>query len=753
MEAGLKPVRFADALNQISSGPQTLQSALSPGVGVYGESTGSVRAAPAGPQYAYDGNALPGFVNKLLGDQIAATKRKRFYDGFAAARAGKTVAEIHKDQPWFAGLFGQTNYEAGATAYTAQASVAELVNEMNQNMGELRQKTPEDMGNWLNEKSDSLMTGDIIADAVIQKSLLDQAGPMMDMQAKANFAWKQENLARVQYDNTLSQARVYESGTRLEWAFGQEHPDQKPDPTKAAERERMLFEAFQVPQGQTYDSYVNTLGKFMEGAGREGLWHSVSLLRKSPMYTGLPVDQQESIEKRLVTAQAKWRQNLESSDDLQEAYQIRASGAAGVVSPSMLYQSMTDFNRKFQARYGSEVPYFDEGEMKAAITGNAGLVFQAAQRELDAAARIKEKAADNEAKQMAEALDDSMYAKAAAAGNLGVYSLMSNYDEKRAERSLQQIVEQNPVLGVQAVQANFTNSKMQFVSSTLKKQVTARVEAGAGLTMNDSVRSAYAMWNQMFYSKNADGSDSGFGPAMANAYFEKYADDMFSFDGLLKAGVPEEDAYQKVFGKDSVFGQGDLGGGKAGQEAQKALDTAVGAISPGWFARMFGGGEAISPSSQKLIAHHASRYYERMLKQAPHLPPEILAQRAVQQFTSNGGEIAGKYAWMNGPSQKPLSDSLRMPKDVFGTVFDTAVTNKLRKSGLQVQADTSFEMIRVGDDKDGPRMMVIGYASDGTMKAVQLNAKDFNAVRDQYAKENYQREQPNTEFKVGRNTL
>lgn len=712
-------------------------AAVGPVVGVTGESGGSF----LGPVKSSGGNmaaTIPNFLQKLAAPRVEAVKQLRRAEGFAAARAGMTQEEIKKNTPYFARLFGDTEFQAGSTIWNAQSAVSEISREATENMEELKTRTPEEMGAWLNERAERAKTGDPLADAVIQKSLMEQSGPLMAMQTKARFAWQQTTMVNDQYNSALSEARNFEAGTRMQWQLGQDYPDQQPDPAQQAERERLFFDTFQMPEGQTYESALNFIERTSEGLAREGLWHSLDFLENTGMYQQLPADVQERIAKKVQTANSRWRSNLEGTDELQEAYQIRALGAAGILTPNQLYQQMTGFNQKFKSRTGSRVPYFDEGELKGAITGNAALVFQAHQRNLDKLDRLNEKAQDAQAKEAAQAETDAAYMKESATGGLGPMSLMSHYDEKLAERSITALIEKDPAKGVEALQRNFANPYKRWESSTVKGRIEARIEAGAGFAMNDAVDQSYAMWKQMFYSEGVGKDQQGIGPAMANSYFGKYADHMFAFDQAVQMGVSKEDAYQKIFGKDSVYAGGDLRGGQGFSDNQKALQNAVAQLSPNWWDRWVGGKEAATPMVQGMIAHHGSRFYERMLKQSPYLSPDVIAQQAVQYVQSNGLEIAGgKYAWMNGAGQKNVADELKIPRDVFGGVFDTAVTNKMRKQGLKVDSGTNFEIIRVGNDKDGPRMLVTGYDSDGVRKAIELGGKDFATFRDEFAEKVY----------------
>lgn len=758
--ADIQPIGFTQFGDKAAAFASNAQAVGPVGNVTGGNSQGGVQQALNWGDGGGPSNAIPQFFNELLAPRINAIKKQKFYEGLADAREGRALTEIQEETPWFARVFGQTNHEAGATVYTANEAVSTLMTEMQNNMSELRTKTTHEVGQWLNNKSNEMFTGDVLGDAVIQKQLIDQSGPLMELHAKARYAWQQDNLVQGQLRSAMAASRQYDSSMRMLWQLGKDHPDQPPDPNKRVEMETLFANALVMPDGQDGASAVKFVESFVDNAAREGNWHSLNFLEQSGIKSMLPQDAQDRMEKKLVTARSKWQTNMAMSPDMAPATMIASAVRMGVVSPRDGLEQLTQFNREFTARTGYQDPWFDQSDINSLIGSGIDKTYSAMQQRLDHAFQRSQRAQDKLDKEAAAAQATAMYAKQAAMGELGVASLMNGFDSKQADAALVAMVEQSPTQGMAALVSNFTNPKKQYVSQTLKDQLVNRVASGAGLSFNDSIDSAHKVWKEMFGMKNPDGSDSGVGPAMASQYFGEYADDMFAYDSLLRNGLGPEDAYLKVFGPEAIYGRGDLRGGEGEKKNKEALNAAVNELSPGFFGRLFGA-ESLTESSKRVIAHHSSRFYERMLKQSPNLSPEIIAQRSVESFVNDGGEIAGKYAWQNPRGQARISDELKIPPDVFGKVFDSAVTNRFRKQGLAVDNDTEFEIIRIGNDKDGPRMLITGYNSDGVMKGITLNSKDFVEFRDAYANENYKRanfkpndvQAPVTAPKAGRNTL
>jgi hypothetical protein len=730
------PFQFDTAATQLvnNSTPTITQLGVSGG----DSAGGVVEASRWGGQSAPD-SSIPDFFRRMLEPRMAAKRQKAFYEGAAQARAGRTMQEINKDVPWLARIFGPTNYQAGAAVFTGQAAAAEMTRDAMENMDELKTYTPKQMGDWLSDRARTATTGDVVADAAIQKALFEQSGPLMELQTKNSMAWKQTELNRTQYEAWMGAARLHNTTARGLWQFGQENPNEPPNEATARENDRLLFEALIPPDGQTFDSFVDNFGKMAEQAGREGLWHPLSRLLDSEYIQQLPSEKQVALESRLQTVKNRWLQGMQYDPSTEDAAKIRMANAAGIDSAETSVAKMLEFNKKFTASTGYPDPYFDNDEIEAAAVRSGTLVFQAHQRMLDEQARAREAAATAEAKAAAEAQEDAKYAQAGMAGTLGVMSNLAGYDKVKAESAVMHLMAGNPAAGLAALKSNFDSAQQRWTSDRFKEQIANRVASGAGMAWNESFDQTYKLWHSMFYMQDGNGMQDPSGMDMANVYFDKYADDMFMYDGLLKANVPQEAAYLRVFGPEATFGAGDLRGGAGTKENEAALkDAAMSFVSDsnnvGLMKQWFGGDT--SESAVEFIAHKASKHFERLLKQTGgSMTPKQLAGASIRWFQSNGGEVAGKFAWMNSPQQKPLAQTLGVPADVFGAVMDEAVTNRMRKAGLSVDSASRFETLRIPDDAAGPRVVVMGYDKDGGMKLITLGGKDFDALKKKYVEE------------------
>lgn len=729
------PFQFDTAATQLvnNSTPTVTQLGVSGG-----ESQGGVvEASRWGGQSAPD-SSIPDFFRRMLEPRQAAKRQKAFYEGAAQARAGRTMQEINKDVPWMARIFGPTNYQAGAAVFTGQAAAAELTREAMENMDDLKTFTPQQMGDWLSERARKATTGDVVADAAIQKALFEQSGPLMELQTKHAMAWKQTELGRTQLEAWMSGARLHQATARGLWQFGKDNPNEPPNEMAIKENDRLLFEAMQPPDGQEFEAFVDNFGKMAEQAGREGLWHPLSKLMET-YAKELPSEKQVALEARLQTVKSRYLQSMQYDPSTEEAAKIRMANAAGIDSAETTVAKMLEFNKKFTASTGFPDPYFDNDEIEAAAVRSGTLVFQAHQNNLNRLAAEKERAATEAAKQAAEAAEDAKYAQAGMAGTLGVMSNLAHYDKVKAESAIMHLMAGNPAAGLAALKSNFDSAQQRWVSERFKEQIANRVASGAGMAWNESFDQTYKLWHSMFYMQDSNGLQDPSGMDMANVYFDKYADDMFMYDGLLKANVPPEAAYLRVFGPDSTFGSGDLRGGAGTKENEAALKEAATEFvndsnNVGLMKQWFGG--STSESAVEFIAHKAGRHFERLLKQTGgSMTPKQLAGASIRWFQSNGGEVAGKFAWMNSPQQKPLSQTLGVPADVFGAVMDEVVTNRMRKAGLSVDSAARFEALRIPDDAAGPRMVVMGYDKDGAMKLITLSGKDFDALKKKYVEE------------------
>ncbi len=92
------------------------------------------------------GSSLPAFLEEAFAPKLKAVQQQKFRSGFTAARAGKSAADIHAEQPWYAHIFGPTSYELGAETFAVQKAASDMETQFIERLPELRKMSPEEVG-------------------------------------------------------------------------------------------------------------------------------------------------------------------------------------------------------------------------------------------------------------------------------------------------------------------------------------------------------------------------------------------------------------------------------------------------------------------------------------------------------------------------------------------------------------------------------------------------------------------------------
>src|SRR5690554_1647162 len=123
------------------------------------------------------GGNLPEFVQGLTEPAMEARRTQQMWEGFAAARSGQQMEEITESQPWYTRVFGPTNYEIGAQHFHVQKQAADVEQDIINRMPELRELTSREMAHELQRISQDSLMGNAYADSLLQKMLMERAGP------------------------------------------------------------------------------------------------------------------------------------------------------------------------------------------------------------------------------------------------------------------------------------------------------------------------------------------------------------------------------------------------------------------------------------------------------------------------------------------------------------------------------------------------------------------------------------------------
>lgn len=689
--------------------------------------------------------SLPAFLAQQFEPAMQQARQERYWQGFTEARAGKSMEEIHATTPWYSKVFGPTSYELGGEMYGVQAAVSGFATEFQRRMPELRQMTPEEVGIAFNGISQAAMTGNQFTDALIQKNLMENAGPMMDQYYKQRYAWQQEELSKAQNKSWLSAGAAFQETMANDAKLGRDHPGQQPDPEQQREAVRIFLQNFQSPASQNPESYLKNVMTTVDQMADAGQWYSIRALEASGLFNAMSPEDQDKLQGRIERSRAKYKRTLANGPLMRPVAQLFSAARAGAISADQFVNGGLEVNAQYAALTGDDTGLFDQADFIRGSESAAGAYYSMWERGMNRLDTAREKAITAQEKEKAEAANDAALAAAVTTNSIGTVSKMKNVSSDDADRAFNTTVDASVAPGGAWVPANLgevtvgnyavvSAGKEPFVSERMKTRLQTQVLNSAGEEWTDGFEAAYTNWQSIRYhtiERENGEQDRSSGLATAIEYYGQYAPRMQQYDDQRKAGVDRETAYRRTFGNEASFGQGDLRGvdSAATREARKQLDGAVAKLNPSWWQL---GSEAMGSSATNVVTAAASRYFEQIKQNDPAISDTDAAQQSIQMAQANGLEISGRYAWQNIRGQKTLAAEAGMEKTMFERAFEQSMTNRFRAQGISVAKDTSVSIIRIGNDAQGPRMMATAY-KDGVRKTIFITGADLKKLRDEQA--------------------
>jgi hypothetical protein len=690
------------------------------------------------------GVQLPEFLTELVRPKLEAQARRKMYEGFAAAREGVALEEIINDQPWYSRIFGQTSFEQGATTYHALKSASDMEQAFMEELPELRKLDSAQIGQRLNDITEKGLTGDMYANAALQKAIMDRAGPMLELHAKSRFEWQQQELALGENSAWQSASSAYQRSLVDSARQGKQNPNQPLSAEDMQERKRLFLETFQAAPGRDPAGYMKNLMTTVEQLADKGEWYSVSAIYESGVLGQLPPEMRDRLDSRIDTARTKFKRNLGSGPLMRPVAQLFTQAKAGAISAEDAVNGMQEINMQYAALTGDDTGMFDQDDAIRLAESAGGAYYSMWERMMNKRDAAKEKAVTAAEKEAAEARGDAQLAAAVTTNSVGTVVHMKGVAAEDADRAFNSVVTQNPNMLADVTVGNYavsTSGKEPYVSPRLKTRLQNQVALSAGEEYTEGFETAYQAWKSIRYHEIDNGTsvDRTSGLSTAIEYYGEFQNPMQQYDDQVRTGVPREVAYRRTFGNEASFGQGDLRGvdSQATREARDKLSSVVANLNPSWWQL---GSESMGASANNVVTNAASRYFEQIKKNDPAISDSDAASQSIQMAQANGLEISGRYAWQNVRGQKPLYAEAGMQKDVFEDYFEQVLTNRFRTQGISVAKDTSISILRIGNDAKGPRMMATAYR-DGVRKTIWITGDDIKSVRNKQAQDEITRRQ------------
>lgn len=180
---------------------------------------GRAQVDPSGVQSAAERSSRTvDALGKLFGgvfeSQLADYKREKYLDGVLRAQQGESAANI-ADQQVLGRLFGDGYTAAAARSYEVANNTTEVTNGILADMDNLKQLSPDQFRNAVNERFRSSLTGESNTDAIMMQRFTEVSGQLAETHTRAHVMWQDGEAKRIWVNGAQTSAQRLDEVMRL----------------------------------------------------------------------------------------------------------------------------------------------------------------------------------------------------------------------------------------------------------------------------------------------------------------------------------------------------------------------------------------------------------------------------------------------------------------------------------------------------------------------------------------------------------
>lgn len=690
---GVAPVQTTEGVSGASSTAQV----------VGGEAIGGA----VGGQYSQPGYVAAGlgaFFEKFMEPITKRKEEAQFFKGFTEAQSGRALGELTDNGSPLTKVFGPSGFQQGASYFHSRDTVNKWATAQYGDMDNLKRMAPDELSKHMATSSVGLMTGDPYADQMIQETVLEAQGPLIQTATKARYAWQQEEAL-----GAWSGAANSSAGNLQTVAVEQGKLGDKADSEALKMSGGAFLRSMARPEGMTDEAYRKGMYSFLRRNMADGNFFGVNLLFKTGALALFDDEEARKLEgdyerygKR---ALEKAMQDPEIMTQLLDI-DVRVGqakmygdvpGAASVVDVVGGYQGI---NKTLKNRTGVDLDYFDSEK----VAGKGGEVIDAIvsgyNQRYNRAEAIDDRnfnaAAAQEAK-IAEAADKVSLARTAWGTGQVRAATAGGMPDSLFETIAMEDFSNGSYGGI-------ANAYVQsgWKSSGVSEHLQAMARGSIGEKYTQSTEQSYNVWK----------SFNKLSPAMSKEYFGDYDLAFTNFDRMTQGGASKEVAYQDSFTRRAYSVQ-EIPADKR-KEAGVALKTIIERDHSRWYNPMTYGNQPLNAAGRADLERTLSDDYARASQVSPR-PPEDLAEDAYNQAIRSGRfEKYGKLGWTNATSTQTVGDWLGLKPKEADSVVTGAFTERLAAVGHNSLDDVRIIRTSVGLTAEyrtdtGPKYVTITY--------------------------------------------
>lgn len=693
---------------------------------------------------------LPQFLQELTAPAMQRLKQQQMWDGFVAARQGKTMQEISEEQPWYTKVFGPTNYEIGAQTYNVLRSVSDMEQDLVARMPELRKLPPEEMAQEFNRLSQEQLTGNTYADALLQKTFMDRAGPLMDMHTKERYAWQQGELVKAQYAAGASASTALHEMSKRSSMLGAGRPADAGEAEKLVQSQTSFLDSIQPSRFETDDAYKSFMTSLVRGAADRGEFYTLKFLDQNGALSALDPDDMLGLKSYVKQAESQYRNTyLDQNPAMAERMALVGLLASQGEGAKPTEAHIDELNSQYAAETGSADPLYSGTQRLSLMAQSAGQHIAAQEAVLRARASAA-KEANTEAAKLAAKEEDVR--GAITAFDHGTYSQAVNVpgvDKELFDASVTQAWNKtfstNPQVAFSRLVQNAASGRGAVIKG-VSEQFKNEGQTVLREQFNDAAAQLYAKWRALKNTKaqrlDANGNvveSSLTGATTAALYFGDDVNKLFNkMQVMLDSNVPIELAYETARGEIATDDPTQFVA-RSKQESE-AINGRVADVLQSANPRFLG---YFGNRLGKYGRMAAARALVRAVDQSGGLldtSEDGLTEGLRAAKLKFGGEDAGKYYWENGRDDE--GNAIQsvgawlgfLDTKETGPAIEEAIDTALRAHNIEPSRDMNVDIFRMRDSEGGEPVLYVKTITDRGFKVVPVVGSDIRATYEKRAK-------------------
>lgn len=692
-----------------------------------GEARGGV-VQSENPTLGSVGPNIPAFLETIFEPALKKQAELRMYQGYQAAVSGKTMEQIGEAQPALSSLFGQTDFEKGASFYHAQNGLAQWQAEQIANMDALKRLPPDQLGKVLYDGASKFLTGDTETDNAIHRMVIEKSQTLLPQVTTARIAWRREE--GVKSIVTLASTQ----GENLNTMMDQARTGAVPLDATAFQNARLaVAQAFVKPDNLPEDAWVEAVEETARGYAANGNIAALTVMTEggasSLLFSALGRDGESAAKYQAILNLAE-----KAGKDANTEYATQPAVAAAIdlfwakvergdIFGTDIRKKLEEFNAAAKTWTGSDEPLFDDETITNGV--RSSVREQVAIDRADAKEEARwARDPDNPANAGAQAeMESTDIRNLISRGQ--VAEAEGRYTTEKVNATMRAWYLSAPVPAVRELVRAHQQQGARFpgVAEDIQSKVSANVQGGGTST---AFREAHNQWSA-FKQAAGDG-------VVARAYYYGDYDRLFDrFDQLSKGGLDPLTAYQQTFGQPGALAGTQGRVPRATGNNAKAIEGEVAKMVPRIPIIGVQVGTGPTAASQQVILDVVSGRADERVKANPSMTIEqaVAAELDVARGARLIDNVGSRY-WHNvlrGPS---ISEASGISPDILGPVWEEEVKEQFKAN--YAKAPSNYE-VAVGADGGGNPLWTAMYTDEeGVTRIVRISPTMLRMRRDAQAR-------------------